>query len=57
MPPKETGADLCTRINPRPVTSLYPKRSTVIQEDEITNLVIALNTTSSVKEFLETFQG
>jgi hypothetical protein len=31
----------------------YPERDTIIQADEILNLVILLNTTNSVQEFLE----
>ena len=35
------------------VLSKRPIRDTVISKDEIINLVIILNTTKSVKEFLE----
>jgi len=38
---------------PSQVESDRPVRETIIQSDEITNLVILLNTTKSVSEFLE----
>lgn len=45
--------DLLNGITTSPCLNNRPERDTVISADEITNLVITLNTTHSVDEFLE----
>ena len=46
-----------TRIDYIPFLGGRPNRETIISRDDITNISILLNTTSSVSEFLEKLLG